>query len=471
MKNLISLLSFFLIVLIGFTSVAQKPEQMVFKERLSDRKSNHFNGAKTLFDSDVMLSKETISKPGNSEDYLWNETDWEYTTNTEYSYNTKGFLTERLQTHTTSGENSSKTTWAYDSHENQTEHVDSHWNGTEWEISWGYKDIDTDEANGNITENVTQYWEEGNWTDGFKDIYNYDNNGIRIGRIRQEWENDNWVNKWKIIYIVDNLGEWIEIIDSEWENNAWVYLYREINIVWHNWEQWQRQSYQSQIWAGEWINFEKYNATYISDDYVGIYLRYENNNWVNHERETYTKTPTERIRSYEDFENKGWVNSSRQSQFFDDHGSYTGSRGELWKNEEWVIDWEDSNSYTYNEYNDITEKVLMIWNPNTQELENYNRYVYSNFQHFESAVDNIFLLSNVKIFPNPVEDILNIDIQDKNLTEAVVQILNMTGQKVYEGVIAGQLTSININSLTKGVYILRIQTIDNRILNYKILKN
>ena len=173
----------------------------------------------------------------------------------------------------------------------------------------------------------------------------------------------------------------------------------------------------------------------------------------------------------ENFENNGWVNSSRYSKFFDDHGNNIGDRHELWENEEWVIYWENGNSYIYNEYNDIIEQVVFIWYSEIGILVNDNRYVYSNFQYFESGINNITSLNNVKVFPNPVGDILNIDIQDENLTEAVVQIMNMTGQKVYEGVLAGQLTSIDINSLTNGVYILHIESIDNRTLNYKILKD
>ncbi len=471
MKNLISILSILLIVLIGFTAIAQKPEQMVFKERLSDRKSHHFNEWKSKSHKDAKQTKGLISKPGNSENYYWFETEWEHSSNTEYSYNTKGFLTERLQTNATSGENQNKNTWAYDSHDNQTENIGYNWNDIDWEIYGGHKNLYTYDANGNITENVTQYWEEDNWTNSSKDIYDYDNNGVKIGRIHQEWENNSWANEWKITYATNNQGEWIEIIDSEWENNSWVYIYRETDIVWHNWELWQRSSYKSQVWNVQWINFEKYNATFINDDYVGVYLRYENNIWVNYRRETYTKSQTERIRIYEYFENKGWANSSRHSQFFDEYESYTGSRDESWENDEWVVSGEWSNTYTYNENNDITEEIFMIWNPDTLDLENFQRHVYSNFQYFESGVNDIISLSNVKVFPNPVGDILNIEIQNKNLTEAVFQIMNITGQIVYEGIVSNQLTSKDIKSLSTGVYILHIQTTDNRILNYKILKD
>ena len=114
--------------------------------------------------------------------------------------------------------------------------------------------------------------------------------------------------------------------------------------------------------------------------------------------------------------------------------------------------------------------IYMNWNWETQALENSNRHIYSNFQYFQSDVEKINSLIEVKIFPNPVEEILNIDIQNKNLTEPVVQIINITGQKVYESALTDKHTTIDISFIAKGIYILRIQTRDNKIMNYKILK-
>ncbi|RLD57176.1 MAG: hypothetical protein DRJ05_10130 [Bacteroidetes bacterium] len=471
MKNLISLLSILLIVLIGFTAIAQKPEWINLKEKRSNRNNQYFNEWKSKSHKDAIQTKGLISKPGNSEDYYWNETYWDYSSNTEYSYNTKGFPTEELSAYANSGENSYKRTWAYDSHDNQTESINYYWNDTEWEIIGGFKTFYTYNENGNITEELYQFWEPNNWVSNFKFIYEYNNSGFEIGKIVQLWENDTWVYTWKDEYTVGSQGEWLEITYYDYEDNAWFFEERIIDIVWQNWDQRQIKSFKGQIWEGEWINDERYNATFTGDNYIGISEVYENNTWKYYERLTYTKTPTERIELYEGFENKGWVNSSKYSIFYDEYGSHAGSRDESWEIEEWVTNWESSNSYTYNEYNDITEKVSMDWNWDTHELDNLSRYVYSNFQHFESGENDIISIDNAKVFPNPVGDILNIDILDKNLTEAVVQIIDITGQKVYEGILSNQLTSIDIKSLSTGVYILHIQTTDNRILNYKILKD
>ncbi len=475
MKKPIIILAVLFMVLIGFTVIAQKPEWINLKEKRSNRNNQHFNEWKSKSQKDAIQTKGLISKPSISEDYYWNETYWVFSSITEYSYNEKGFITEELVTYTNSGQNDKKRTWVYDSLDNQIETIAYNWINGFWEISYGSKTLYTYDENGNYTQRIGQHWEEGEWVNIAKDNYEYDSNGFEIIWIYQEWENGILIPRWKHEHTVGNQGEWTEHIVSYWGNNQWYYGHKSIDIVWYNWEQNQLQSYLEQTWEGEWINDERYNATFTADNYIGVYEEYNNNSWVNFERKTYTHFPTEHITKYEDFENNNWINSSKGTDFYNDHGKYIGHRTEGWiyENEEWkwVIGWENSYSFTYNENNDITEEVLMYLSSETYELENSSRHVYSIFQHFESSVNNNISIGNVKVFPNPVGDILIIDIQNKNLTEAVVQIMSITGQKVYEGVLSGQFTSINTNSLSKGVYILHIQTTDNRILNYKIMKD
>jgi len=70
------------------------------------------------------------------------------------------------------------------------------------------------------------------------------------------------------------------------------------------------------------------------------------------------------------------------------------------------------------------------------------------------------LLSSVKLFPNPVKDVLNIKYSGKKLNEMQIEISDITGksvsnQKVFD-VDSGQNISLNVNSLRNGVYICRM---------------
>ncbi len=66
----------------------------------------------------------------------------------------------------------------------------------------------------------------------------------------------------------------------------------------------------------------------------------------------------------------------------------------------------------------------------------------------------------VKLFPNPVTDVLNIQYSGNSVDEMLVEIVDMSGksimvQKLYS-VDAGQTISLNVGSLRKGIYLCRL---------------
>ena len=68
----------------------------------------------------------------------------------------------------------------------------------------------------------------------------------------------------------------------------------------------------------------------------------------------------------------------------------------------------------------------------------------------------------VKLYPNPVRDILNIEIENDIQS---VEIYNIQGQKV----ISSNQKQINISDLASGMYMVRIQDVDNNIATEKIV--
>ncbi len=75
--------------------------------------------------------------------------------------------------------------------------------------------------------------------------------------------------------------------------------------------------------------------------------------------------------------------------------------------------------------------------------------------------------TSVKIYPNPVKDVLNIQYAGKTLDEMQIEIFDMTGktislQKVSQ-VESGQNISLNVNALQKGMYVCKLVS-DKRIV-------
>jgi hypothetical protein len=76
-------------------------------------------------------------------------------------------------------------------------------------------------------------------------------------------------------------------------------------------------------------------------------------------------------------------------------------------------------------------------------------------------------LVNIKIYPNPANDVLNIeDLQ----AETEVRLYSMSGQQVYTGVSAGNLHQLNVASLAPGMYILQLRDKDGEVYSAKVLK-
>lgn len=102
---------------------------------------------------------------------------------------------------------------------------------------------------------------------------------------------------------------------------------------------------------------------------------------------------------------------------------------------------------------------LKIYNYPLSQTEITNLYTNNtlsanDFNHNEVAV---------KMYPNPVQDILNVDLQT-NLKS--VEVYNIQGQKILES----DQNQINLSSLVSGIYMVRIQDENNAVVTKKIIK-
>jgi hypothetical protein len=335
----------------------------------------------------------------------------------------------------------------------------------------------TYDNNGNITEEISQYWDylTNSWVNSWKEMTVYDNNGNVVEQSDQYWENGEWVNDWKDVLTINTSGVPIELTEYVWEGNEWVPDEKYTDIVWHNWEDLENSVPESYIGHyynnGTWVNYERYNAIYTGENYVGTYEMWENNAWVNSERDTYTETATEQILVYQYWENGQWVNSGRDTETFDDHGNSTGTKYEYWYNGAWIVNYANAQNHTYNNDDDITETIIMNWDELTLSLVNSAKYMYSNFYHFESGIYGRNSTIDVHIYPNPVSSAMNIKINEVGINQYQVDILNVTGQTIYTSSYSSLSASINVENLNRGIYILRITTDNNKTYNYKLMKD
>lgn len=84
--------------------------------------------------------------------------------------------------------------------------------------------------------------------------------------------------------------------------------------------------------------------------------------------------------------------------------------------------------------------------------------------------DKKIIQSDIKIFPNPVADIFNIDVSKADKKIKTIEILDMVGNCIYKTESIQPIISVNSSDYTKGMYIVRILFNDAYYQIFKILK-
>lgn len=81
---------------------------------------------------------------------------------------------------------------------------------------------------------------------------------------------------------------------------------------------------------------------------------------------------------------------------------------------------------------------------------------------------------DVKVYPNPTTELVNIQINHSTIDHVVVTITDLQGKEVYSGKYAGISNVIGINtaSYATGTYVLSLKNLKKQVLGtYKIIKH
>ena len=126
-----------------------------------------------------------------------------------------------------------------------------------------------------------------------------------------------------------------------------------------------------------------------------------------------------------------------------------------------------SSSGGYNK----TENISLHWAIGELAVSNYqNSSIKLNEGFFQGKVyisssENTSLI-NVKIYPNPTTNYLNIHDSENQILH--VSLADLNGRNMLNGIV--NLNEISLSELPSGIYILKIRLISNRIVDYKIVK-
>lgn len=73
------------------------------------------------------------------------------------------------------------------------------------------------------------------------------------------------------------------------------------------------------------------------------------------------------------------------------------------------------------------------------------------------AIQDVFVKNGIKVYPNPVKEVLQIELQQQQYKDAAFNVTDITGKKIMSGVLNNTINKIHIGTISAGVYFLKIE--------------
>lgn len=81
-------------------------------------------------------------------------------------------------------------------------------------------------------------------------------------------------------------------------------------------------------------------------------------------------------------------------------------------------------------------------------------------------------LSNIKVYPNPASDIVNVNLTDNYINVKNIALFNALGQRlIYTEAINARVKTFDVSRFENGFYLIRIIDLDNRVKTQKLILN
>jgi hypothetical protein len=223
--------------------------------------------------------------------------------------------------------------------------------------------------------------------------------------------------------------------------------------------------------GGGWTERDKYNYTYNSAGKLIVFKTssYDEDDmsWMEDELDSFYYNNSNLVTKYVHYTNftnnsGAWEASDAEEYSYDGNNlqqviemEYDGSN--------WINRSKSVLTYTANKPTSasIYSWAGTDWATTFTERLRFEEYV------IPASVNKISELAAVKVYPNPAEDILNIDMP--NLKQANLTVYNLAGVAVKTSIIGAEPT-ITISDLSKGIYIVEV-TQGNEMYRTKLVKN
>jgi|GEM_PF-1212456 len=435
---------------------------------------------KSSTDKTSKLRTTAVKKlPQKAQNYYWNvsENTWTGDGHSEYIYDLQGNILRDLKINTY-GDSSELRLYSYNFYNQTIKYIHQYYNGSQWVNS--QKETYSYDISGNMVETISYTWQTSQWEIqwGYKTQYSYDIQNRLIEEIELSYDNDeeDWIAGWKFVLgYSGNEQEPRTLTEYEYDGDGWIKTSEFTDIVWRN--------FDNSILIDEdpishivSCNVHDYNegitgrisTTVTENTTVFLAEIYQEEEWIYWSRSTSTVWEDgSTVTTYEEFEDGEWEYIDRYTEYTDPKGEYAGYKSEAYESGEWLVNYSDLLTNTYNDNDEKIETITERDSPGSPVYK--ERKVFSDFitnDHVTGTSSSIAFIS-LKAYPNPATDIISFE----NIPAGSELSIATTGNHI---VLSKQVTEtsarITVANLQPGIYFTTIRSAFGETKTLKFIK-
>jgi hypothetical protein len=311
--------------------------------------------------------------------------------------------------------------------------------------AWKSASLTTHTLNSNSTINysITETWNEvlGAWEEMQKMVYTYDASKKVLTMKMQMFFGADWMDLGLTTNVYNANGELITTINQNYDFMTMGMVNSSQTSHTYNPDGTETQSI-SQSWnalTGSWGNTSRTTNAYISGKKLSSMIM-------------------------ENFTDGVWVNFMKSSMTYNGDGSMKESLSQDWNSSSGI--WVDEGKSMYTLYSDgsINQMLMTEWIADQSKWDNQSRITYT----YKTTSINQLETDMVRVFPNPFTN--SISIESSSTKVSSFQIYNTSGQLVRTIEKGEPLSSVNLSALKRGVYLLKVNTLESQKV-IKLMKN
>jgi hypothetical protein len=340
-------------------------------------------------------------------------------------------------------------------------------------------------------------WTSGNWQNSSYQTNTYDVSGYLTNSLTQSWDVpslawlnvslNNFVNNpdgtanQSVFQMWDGVSAWNDFSRSTYTYNTSKQVLTQVGETWiiASWVTSSRTTntydgsgYKTlslnESWNGaSWVNSSQTIYTNNPDGTVNYWINqtYAGSSWNDFQRLTYTyssgKVQTEVA---DEWTSGNWLPKTKISYTYDGDGFVTNILSQLW--DVGSSTWKDNSQdiYTNNPDGTAQQVVSQTWD-GVSAWNNTDRLTFTYSQ--PTGVTELSDDENFTLYPNPAYDFITVKA-DKEISGSTYSFTDQAGKQVLSGKLNDDITTINITSLVRGIYFLRIGKRSQDI--YKVIK-